>query len=49
VAGVGVDVVGLEVVAVDKAVALVMHVLVSVVLEALSIKVLPEGSVRQVS
>ena len=48
VASVRVDVVCFEVVAVDDAVGLAANIVPPVVLEALSVEVLSEGSVRQV-
>lgn len=43
-----VDIVGLQVIAIDEPISLVMHVLIAVVLKTLPIEVFPKGSVGQI-
>lgn len=44
-----IDVVSFEVITIDKPISLVMDVLVTVILKALTVEVLAEGSVREVA
>lgn len=44
-----IDIVSLQVISIDKAISLVMYVLISVVLKALTVEVLAEGSVGKIA
>ncbi len=45
----GVDVISLEIVAIDEAISLLVDVLISIVLKALSVEVLPKCCIGEVS
>lgn len=44
-----IDIVSLQVVSIDKAISLMMDVLVAIVLKALAVEILAEGSVGEIS